>query len=261
MGKRIDKWRRPEGYGIADLHIHSSIVDGMASVYQIMEYVEYRTELDVIAVTDHDDIRGSYQARELAARNNYRFEVVVGMEVTTLHGHLIAVFIEDPVPAMESIDKTVQAVHAQGGLCIVPHPMSWLARSVGQTTLDKFAYRTDGVYLDGMEVVNSSIAARISYEKCSRLNRKRYHLSETGASDAHFLVMIGSGYTLFPGKTANDLKQGIIDRVTAADSNGPVSLSKIGYGRILRHVFKNSSLRKLPGFILSRFGRSKEAVK
>ena len=86
MGKQIDMWRRPEGYGIADLHIHSSIVDGMASVYQIMEYVEYRTELDVIAITDHDDIRGSYQARELAARNNYRFEVVVGMEVTTLHG-------------------------------------------------------------------------------------------------------------------------------------------------------------------------------
>ena len=62
------KWKRPEGYGIADLHIHSSLVDGMASVYQILEYVECKTELDVIAITDHDDLRGSYAARELAAR-------------------------------------------------------------------------------------------------------------------------------------------------------------------------------------------------
>ena len=257
----MGKWERPEGYGIADLHIHSSLVDGMASVYQILEYVENKTELGVISITDHDDLRGSHAARELAARKNYRFEVVMGMEVTTIHGHLIAVYIEKPVPSLMSLDQTVDAVHDQGGLCIVPHPMSWLARSIGQTTLDKFSYRTDGVYLDGIEVVNSNIVAKISYEKSSRLNRKRYHLSETGASDAHFLVMIGSGYTLFPGNSAVDLKQGILDRTTVAGSNGPITLKKIGYGQILRQLLKGSPFIGIPRLLIKKFGKSKEPAK
>jgi predicted metal-dependent phosphoesterase TrpH len=256
----MSEWERPEGYGIADLHIHSSLVDGMASVYQILEYVEHQTELDVIAITDHDDIRGSYVARELAAKKHYRFEVVMGMEVTTLHGHLIAVFLEEPVPSLMRLDKTVEMIHEQGGMCIVPHPMSWMTRSIGQTTLDKFSYRTDGVYLDGMEVVNSNLVAKISYEKSSRLNRKRYHLSETGASDAHFLVMIGSGYTLFPGKTALDLKQSLLDRTTIAGSNGPVSLKKIGYGRILRQLLKGSPFVGIPRLLMRKFAKSKEAA-
>ena len=257
----MGKWERPEGYGIADLHIHSSLVDGMASVYQILEYVENKTELDIISVTDHDDLRGSFVARELAAKKNYRFEVVMGMEVTTIHGHLITVYIEQPIPSLMSLDQTVDAVHDQGGLCIVPHPMSWLARSIGQTTLDKFSYRTDGVYLDGIEVVNSNIVTKISYDKSSRLNRKRYHLSETGASDAHFLVMIGSGYTLFPGNSAIDLKQGILDRTTVAGSNGPISLKKIGYGQILRQLLKSSPLVGIPRLLMKKFGKSKVPVK
>ncbi len=257
----MGKWERPEGYGIADLHIHSSLVDGMASVYQILEYVENKTKLDIISVTDHDDLRGSFVARELAAKKNYRFEVVMGMEVTTIHGHLIAVYIEQPIPSLMSLDQTVDAVHDQGGLCIVPHPMSWLARSIGQTALDKFSYRTDGVYLDGIEVVNSNIVTKISYDKSRRLNRKRYHLSETGASDAHFLVMIGSGYTLFPGNSAIDLKQGIVDRTTVAGSNGPISLKKIGYGQILRQLLKSSPFVGIPRLLMKKFGKSKVPVK
>jgi|APSaa5957512622_1039677.scaffolds.fasta_scaffold04967_2 predicted metal-dependent phosphoesterase TrpH len=258
----MGNWERPDGHGIADLHMHSSLGDGMASIYQILEYVEHKTDLDVIAITDHDDIRGSYQARELAAKKNYRFEVVTGMEVTTLHGHLIAVFIEEPVAPLARLDTTVEAIHKQGGLCIVPHPMSWLMRSIGQTTLDRFSYRRDGIHLNGIELVNSNIAARISYEKSKRLNRKRYHLAETGASDAHFLVMIGSGYTVFPGKTAADLKQALIDRTTNAGSNGPVSLKKIGYGRVLKQLmFKGSPLIGIPKLLAKKFGRSKETSK
>jgi len=252
------EWNRLDGYGIADLHIHSSNVDGMASVSQILEYVEHNTELDVIAITDHDDIRASDEAREITARKNYRFEVVMGMEVTTLQGHLITLFIEKPVIALQGLARTIEAVHDQGGICIVPHPMSWLTRSIGQTTLDKFAYRDDGIYLDGIEVVNSSIAARISYEKSQRLNRKRYHLAETGASDAHFLVVIGSGYTMFPGRSAEDLRRSLLEKTTVAGGNGPVSLKKIGYNQIFRQLLKGSPLLGIPRLIGKKIKGSKE---
>ncbi|MCK5429668.1 MAG: hypothetical protein KAI94_09380, partial [Anaerolineales bacterium] len=89
----------------------------------------------------------------------------------------------------------------------------------------------------------------------------RYHLSETGASDAHFLVMIGSGYTLFPGNSAIDLKQGILGRTTVAGSNGPISLKKIGYGQILRQLLKSSPFVGIPRLLMKKFGKSKVPVK
>ena len=59
--------------GKADLHIHTSLGDGLASVEQIFDFVQNYTDLDVIAITDHDDSRGALQALDLIERKNYRF--------------------------------------------------------------------------------------------------------------------------------------------------------------------------------------------
>ncbi|MFL5735474.1 MAG: PHP domain-containing protein, partial [Chloroflexia bacterium] len=69
--------------GKADLHIHTSLGDGLASVQQIFDFVENYTDLDIIAITDHDDARGAMQALELAERRSYRFKVIPGNEITT----------------------------------------------------------------------------------------------------------------------------------------------------------------------------------
>ncbi|MBI3971542.1 MAG: hypothetical protein HY332_09655, partial [Chloroflexi bacterium] len=42
--------------GSADLHVHSAWSDGMASVREIMEFAEAHTDLDVLAIADHDQI-------------------------------------------------------------------------------------------------------------------------------------------------------------------------------------------------------------
>src|SRR5438874_11379289 len=76
--------------GKADLHLHTTVSDGMASVAALLEYVEQQTDLDVIAVTDHEDAAGGLRAQELAAKHRYRFEVVPGAEITTRHGHVLA---------------------------------------------------------------------------------------------------------------------------------------------------------------------------
>ena len=54
-------------FGRADLHIHTAVGDGMAEIQQLLDYVQQSGQLDVIAVTDHDNIQGGYQARELWA--------------------------------------------------------------------------------------------------------------------------------------------------------------------------------------------------
>src|ERR1700736_5106027 len=85
--------------GKADLHMHSTYSDGCATIEEILEYVQQQTSLDVIALTDHDVIDGALRARDLWARGSYRFDFVVGEEVSTADGHLLALFIEKRVPA------------------------------------------------------------------------------------------------------------------------------------------------------------------
>src|SRR3972149_9721433 len=80
--------------GKADLHLHTASGDGMASPRQILDYVEAETDLDIIAVTDHDDLRGALEAREACARGRYRLHVIPGMEVTAIAGHIIALWVE-----------------------------------------------------------------------------------------------------------------------------------------------------------------------
>jgi predicted metal-dependent phosphoesterase TrpH len=42
----------------ADLHIHSNFSDAYSSIEEILEYVQNKTDLSVIAITDHDTIMG-----------------------------------------------------------------------------------------------------------------------------------------------------------------------------------------------------------
>ena len=82
------------------------------------------TDLDVIAITDHDETSASLEAREWAARHGYRVQVVPGVEVTTREGHLLALFIEERPPALRALQATAEWVLAQGGLCVAPHPFT-----------------------------------------------------------------------------------------------------------------------------------------
>src|SRR6266542_4055481 len=79
--------------GRADVQLHSDLGDGLSSPEAILDTAE-RAELDVIALTDHDDIRGSFVLRDIAARRSSPVEIVTGIEVTTRSGHLLALWIE-----------------------------------------------------------------------------------------------------------------------------------------------------------------------
>lgn len=203
--------------GKADLHLHTRVSDGFASVEQLLAWVEHCTDLDVIAVTDHEDVRGGLEARELAAKRGYRFEVIPGAEVTTLQGHVLALFIERDVPSFRGVESTLAMIHDAGGLAVAPHPLSWLTRSVGQRTLDALWQRGEaGVGFDAIELANPSPAGRRTGPKAARLNAERWGLPATGSSDAHHLEHVGSGWTEFPGTTAEELRRAIAAGTTKA---------------------------------------------
>jgi predicted metal-dependent phosphoesterase TrpH len=206
--------------GKADIHIHTTHSDGMATVEQVFDFVENNTDLDLIAITDHDMFDGAEQARNLAARRNYRFQVVTGTEVTTLEGHLLVLGIDKPVRSLQGLDKTIAAVHAQGGVVIAPHPMSWMIRSIGRNGLLRIQKDPNSeVYFDGFESLNPSIAGRVVAKQAHDLNARWLKLAETGGSDSHVLPTIGSATTIFPGKTAADLYRALAEKTTSVQGH------------------------------------------
>ena len=225
--------------GKADLHLHTSHSDGMADVSELLDYAEEQTDLDVIAVTDHDDLRGALDARDRWARGSYRFEVIPGMEVTTTEGHLLALYIDAPVASLRGVEETVEAVHRLGGLCVVPHPFTWLTRGMGLRHIRRLlASGREGVHFDGIETTNGTPAGRQGAAKAKALNDSEFGLAEVGGSDAHFLACVGVGYTEFPGRTASDLRQAIISRKTRGISVRHPSLREIGYGQVVRQTYR-----------------------
>ncbi|MSQ34110.1 MAG: PHP domain-containing protein [Dehalococcoidia bacterium] len=214
---------RPGTMGTADLHLHTAYSDGLPSVPELLDYVEHATGLDVIAITDHDDLRACAEAQELAARRGYRFQVVPGVEVTSSEGHLLALFVEGPIPPWRSLAETVATVQAQGGLCIIPHPFSWLTQSVGQRGLERLL-STPGPRPVGIEVANPSPAGAVTAARVREWSLRQL-LAESGGSDAHFLGAVGRACTAFPGRTAAELRQALLARQTQA------LLRPAGYGR------------------------------
>lgn len=206
--------------GKADIHIHSEHSDGMASVAEIFEFVQHKTDLDLISITDHDMFDGARQAQELLAKKKYHFDVITGMEVTTIEGHLLALGISQPIKSLQRLDQTIAQIHEQGGVAIVPHPMSWLIRSVGQRGIQRILNDTaPEVYFDGIEAMNPSIAGQVTVAKTKRLNHALFHLPETGGSDAHTLNMIGTGVTYFNGHSARDFLNTLRAQQTRADGH------------------------------------------
>lgn len=167
------------------------------------------------------------------ARDGYPFDLICGMEVTTLDGHLLALFIEEPVPSFRRMEETLVAIHRQGGLAIVPHPLSWLTRSVSTRVLERIAASgDDGVLFDAIEEYNLSPAGRVTSARARRLNRDRFHLAAVGCSDAHFLQSIGSAHTEFDGTTAADLRRAIESKATSGAPGRPPRMSELGYRNI-----------------------------
>lgn len=202
--------------GRADIQLHSNLGDGLNSPAEILDAAE-RSQMTVIALTDHDDIRGSFVMRDLAARRSSPVSVIPGIEVTTRSGHLLALFVEQEVPMFRPLAETILAIHRQGGLAIVPHPLSFLTFSIGERALRSLVERDDGEsFIDGMEVVNPSYAGRVRSARAVRLNAQILRVAETGSSDAHHAELVGTAWTDFPGEGPEALAAAIRTRQTTA---------------------------------------------
>jgi predicted metal-dependent phosphoesterase TrpH len=198
-----------EPRGRADLHIHTLASDGTAGIEAILDHVQRRTDLDVIAITDHERIDAAVAARSIARDRGLRAEVVVGEEVTTLGGHLLALYVDRPIRPLRSLRTTILAIHEAGGLAIPAHPLvpyplcaqGWMLRLL----LDD---PDPATHPDALETFNPTTLGRPWHRRVVAF-ADRHGLAHIGNSDAHALESIASGWTTFPGRDAADLRLAI----------------------------------------------------
>jgi predicted metal-dependent phosphoesterase TrpH len=189
--------------GKADLHIHTTHSDGTANVREVLAHVAAKTDLRVIAITDHDAIAGALEARRLAPE--FGLEVIVGEEVSTAEGHLLALFVETFLPPGRPAAETIAAIHDQGGLAIAPHPFDQGVPSLGRAGLRERCVSGEWRF-DAIEGLNAAVMwPRRDCNRVARDCAAELQLPVIGGSDAHSLPTIGTGYTLFAGSSAGDL--------------------------------------------------------
>lgn len=91
----------------ADLHIHTNASDGRSTPQQILQRASEH-KLDIIAITDHDTIRGYKEARNVIG--DYDVELLSGAEITAdFNGrecHLLAYCFSPDHPAINKLIAT-----------------------------------------------------------------------------------------------------------------------------------------------------------
>ena len=203
--------------GVADPHCHTRASDGMVTPGELVRDAIARG-LDLVAVTDHDTVANARDTRERGEAAG--LAVVPGQEVTTgwpAQTHVLAWFVETHVRGGMSLADTVEAIHDQGGLAVIPHPFMPIYFASCQPGM--LARLIEDRTVDGIELVHTAPSSKA---RTSLLQRFYAENSERlgaaiGASDSHFGKHdLGRAVTEFPGSTAEDFRAAVVARRTVA---------------------------------------------
>jgi len=203
--------------GHADLHVHPS-GDGSSAKTPMAMYKALRTsDLRLAVLTDHNRVD---VARELAARSRDEgipIALVVGEEITTHGGHLLGVGLTARVPAGLSLAEAVAAVHDQGGIAVVAHPLLPAYMAASARLLVELAEGDPRQRPDALEAMHPMAAWMPGWRRRVERLAQRCGYAVVGGSDAHVARLVGRGRTCFHGETEAALMTAIRARETWAE--------------------------------------------
>ena len=166
----------------ADLHVHTTYSsDSVITPKELVFYAKKRG-LTAVAVTDHNQIEGALKIAKESA-----FLIIPGMEVSSIHGHIIGLDVNALIPKGLSVEETIERIHEVGGIAIACHPFALLKGSIGNHVSGEF---------DAVETINASAFPFNQATRRANKLAEQFKLPKVGGTDAHYGPIIGQAYTL-----------------------------------------------------------------
>jgi len=161
-----------------------------------------------LAVTDHDRIDGALRARDAASED---LRVIVGQEVRTTTGDLIALFIEQPIPVGRPAHEAAQLIRDQGGVVGLAHPFDRFRAGAGRSGWEDELEAAIPL-LDYVEAWNARLMVGDGNSRAAAF-AKEHGLPGVAASDAHTVMEVGVAYTILNGpiETADEFRAALGD--------------------------------------------------
>ena len=147
-----------------------------------------------LAVTDHDRVDGALRARDAAPDG---LTIIVGQEVRTTSGDLIALYIDKPIRPGLAPFEAAQAVRDQGGVVGVAHPFDRFRAGAGRKGWEDELDRVIPL-LDYVEIWNARLMVGDGNTRAAEF-AKQHDLPGVAASDAHTVMEVGVAYTILDG--------------------------------------------------------------
>jgi hypothetical protein len=191
----------------ADLHVHTTYSNDSLITPEDLVYYAKKNGLNAVAVTDHNQLEGSYKiARETD------FLVIPGMEVSSADGHIVALNVKEPIPQGLSVVETVERIHMAGGVAIACHPYVFFKGCLKENVCSAF---------DAIEVINARAFPFSRSVKKAEEAAQKFKLSRVAGTDAHYGPQIGYGYTIIDAAepTVEAIAKAIIDGKCEAHGN------------------------------------------
>lgn len=177
-----------------DFHSHTSASkDSLTSPADLIRAAR-RRGLDRVVVTDHNTIAGALAAHTLDPEL-----VIVGEEIMTTRGEILAAFVTEEIPRGLSPQETIRRLRDQGAFISMSHPFdSWRGGAWRMEEMLEIA-----PLVDAIEVFNARCLFRGENLKAQEFARA-HNLAGTAGSDAHAAFEIGAGRLVTPQFTGPD---------------------------------------------------------
>jgi len=183
-----------------DFHTHTSASkDSLTSPEQLIRFA-HRHGLDRIVVTDHNTITGALAAYALDPEL-----VIVGEEIMTVGGEILATYVTEEIPSGLSPNDTIQCLRDQGAFISVSHPFdSWRSGAWKLEDLLEIA-----PLVDAIETFNARCMTSPANQQASEFARQ-HSLPGTAGSDAHAAFELGAARLVLPQFSGPDELKNVI---------------------------------------------------
>jgi len=197
-----------------DLHVHIRRHHRIDNLRRVIK----ARGLDGIAVTNFHNITLAQYLRDRIAD----FLIIVGQEVESKAGHILAIHLEEKIPDHLEPAETIRRIHAQGGMAILAHPY------LGWNSILPHG-RARHLPFDAVEVFNYRAAPMLYPNFLAQLGLQKLTLPGVANTDSKELPTIGLCYNELPVQPASRYDLGLANKMI------PEILHCIRQGRIRRH--------------------------